>query len=175
MDKIILRKRIIDELKRMPSHWFPKLYRQLFLLPQWQTARVIAVTLNTRIELETEPIIRQANRQHKRVVVPKILPKRRMEFDYLNASSHLIFNQFGIREVANPNSVNRDQIDLFVVPGLGFALETHDRLGFGGGYYDRYLRTARGFKVALAMPPQLFNRPAWPVESTDVKLDLILR
>lgn len=66
-----------------------------------------------------------------------------------------------------------DQIDLFVVPGLGFTREGK-RLGRGGGYYDATLRAAsqRSRRVGLAFNDQVV--PVLPTTGDDVDMDLVV-
>ena len=173
MDKNDARRIIIHSLRSVSNRDY-HLYHRLFKLPQWRRAHVVAVTLSTSIELDTQPIIDYARQIDKQIVVPKIFPRRRMKFMRDDVKTHLRRNRLGILEPVEGAVVPKQQIDLVIVPGLGFALKTHDRLGFGGGYYDRYLKRCRAYKVALARPSQLFQQPFWPVESNDVKMDVIL-
>lgn len=62
------------------------------------------------------------------------------------------------------------EITLLVVPGLAFT-EDGKRLGYGGGYYDRYLQNYKGLKVALAYQEQICSD--LPTARHDMKLDRI--
>ncbi len=62
-------------------------------------------------------------------------------------------------------------IDLFLVPGLAFD-RMGRRLGRGGGHYDRALVTARGWKVGLALSPQIAKEDL-PEEQHDIRMDAI--
>ncbi len=61
--------------------------------------------------------------------------------------------------------------DLLIVPGLGFSY-TGDRIGRGGGFYDRYLEKYRGLKIGVAYCEQLVEEI--PTESHDVKVDFVV-
>ena len=79
-----------------------------------------------------------------------------------------------MREPTNASElVPVDQIDLFVVPGLGFTRDGK-RLGRGGGYYDATLRAGseRSRRVGLAFTDQIV--PSLPVIVDDVDMDLVV-
>ena len=60
------------------------------------------------------------------------------------------------------------------VPGLAFALDSHVRLGFGGGYYDRFLAKYNPKTVSLVSSPMQFASSEWPVEKTDIPIQTIV-
>lgn len=151
-----------------------RLYHALFATPQWQAAQTVATTLSGPLELPTQPIIDRAQAEGKVVAVPQTLPKRQMAFRPLTAKTTLITTKFGLQEPQDGVILAPQALDLIVVPGLRFA-PNGERLGFGGGYYDRYLPRTTGYKVALALPAQQVGQPTWPVESFDVLLDAVIK
>jgi len=177
MDKETLRQQTIQALATMPTDQreqaSQQLYAALEALPQWQTARTIATTISGDIELATQPIIAAAQAAGKTVAVPQTLPKRQMAFRPLTPTTTLVRTKFGLLEPQDGPVISPETFDLIVVPGLRFA-RGGERLGFGGGYYDRYLPKTVGFKVALALPAQQAMAPNWPVEDFDVLLDAVL-
>ena len=89
-----------------------------------------------------------------------------MDFVYFDDQTRLEKSDFGVWEVANPTEIN-NQLDLLLVPGLAFSKVSHDRLGFGGGYYDCFLAEHNCKTVSLVNSVMLFDTPAWPIEVTD--------
>lgn len=178
LTKAMLRQRTIQALIAMPAEQrqdaSAALYRQLFALPAWQTAQTIATTISGGFELATQPIIAQAHREGKTIAVPATLPKRQMAFHVVDDQTTFETSSFGLQEPVNGAIIEPAAFDLIIVPGLKFATATHERLGFGGGYYDRFLPQTTGFKVALALPAQQVTTPTWPVEDFDVLLDAVL-
>ncbi|KRN01715.1 5-formyltetrahydrofolate cyclo-ligase [Levilactobacillus senmaizukei DSM 21775 = NBRC 103853] len=149
------------------------LYQQLWDTQAWKSAVTIATTISGGFELPTKPIIDRAHAEGKTVAVPETLPKRQMAFHVLDDRTHLERTKFGLLEPTDGRVIAPEEFDLILVPGLMFAA-TRERLGFGGGYYDRYLPKTTATKVALAMPAQQAAQPLWPVESFDVLLDAVL-
>ena len=60
-----------------------------------------------------------------------------------------------------------------VVPGVAFTRDGR-RLGFGGGYYDRYLANYRGKTISLALPTQVADAGEWAREEHDQPVDQVL-
>lgn len=176
--KAVIRQQTIQALNTMPAALRQRasanLYRRLFALPAWQNAKRVATTISGGFELATQPIIDQAHAAGKTVAVPATLPHRQMAFHVVDRQTTFATSSFGLQEPVNGAIIEPAAFDLIVVPGLVFA-DTGERLGFGGGYYDRYLPQTTGFKVALALPAQQTRQPSWSVEPFDVLLDAVLK
>jgi 5-formyltetrahydrofolate cyclo-ligase len=124
---------------------------------EWQRAKVIGITISKFPEVETLKIIQKAWEQKKQVVVPKCYPEtREMKFRLLKNFSQLESVYSGLLEPieAETEQIESGKIDLLIVPGLAYTLQGH-RLGFGGGYYDRYLINFSGDTVSLAFDLQI--------------------
>ncbi|MBR1424950.1 5-formyltetrahydrofolate cyclo-ligase [bacterium] len=81
-------------------------------------------------------------------------------------------SNFGVMEPCS-KSVNADILDLVIVPAL-MADESGYRLGYGGGFYDRFLKTSEaGFKTIVAVPDELKIKRL-PVEDFDIKVDKVI-
>ncbi|NKE05096.1 MULTISPECIES: 5-formyltetrahydrofolate cyclo-ligase [Mesobacillus] len=148
--------------------------QQLFQTEEWMEASTIAITVSKAPEIDTFQIIRKGWEQGKRMVVPKCEPKtRQLNFRELKRFSELESVYYGLLEpiVSETESVSHDEIDLVVVPGIAFSNEGY-RLGFGGGYYDRFLANYQGNTVSLAFENQIV--PEVPVESHDIPVRKIV-
>ncbi|MFD1126126.1 5-formyltetrahydrofolate cyclo-ligase [Lentilactobacillus raoultii] len=177
-EKVMLRKQQLQKLsvfldQNKAGNVLQRLYRQLFLDPHFLKAKVIGVTLSMAGELPTQPIIDNAMLQEKQVVIPRTLPHRQMEFVVLDEATTFKTTKFGTREPIGGTVVPKSAIDLLIVPGLAFS-ENNDRLGFGGGYYDRFLADFKGSSIAVAAPPQFFKMPIWPIEQFDIKITKVI-
>lgn len=142
----------------------------LFASAQWHNAQVIAVVLSTAMELNTQPIITRAWAENKQIVVPKIINKQ-MIFVEFKSDSELRTGQLNIKEPVSNLTVDSDAIDLAIVPGLAFTRHG-GRLGYGAGYYDRFLVNFKGETVSLALNIQLLE--SLPMEPHDQKVAKIL-
>lgn len=151
------------------------IYKQLFASAEWQNATVIATTMSGNIELNTLPIIQQAGLENKTIVIPKTLPKWQMNFQIFDQNTKLVKSKFNVLEPENGKEVAKQQIDLILVPGLGFAQAGNFRLGFGGGYYDRFLSDYTGKTVSLVLSVQFFEQPVWPVEAHDIPVQSLIK
>ena len=148
----------------------------LYQSPEWQAAQTIGVTISSGTELATRPIIQHALAAGKRVAVPRCLPHRQMAFwDCLQPA--ITWQQSPFGRIWEPHTsqpaLAKEAIDLIVVPGLAFSPQ-HDRLGFGGGYYDRYLQDYQGVTVALMDTARQVAVADWPVEPTDVRIKFLI-
>ncbi|WP_461239366.1 5-formyltetrahydrofolate cyclo-ligase [Paucilactobacillus sp. N302-9] len=176
-NKVSERNRILNELQNLTFSQKKieeqQLMRQLGRLPEWQKSQMVGITLSQSFEINTSPIIRLALQQNKRVCVPRTLPHRQMQFFEFNKKLHFKKSKFGVNEPIDGIAVNKDDIDLMIVPGVCFTSQKQ-RLGFGGGYYDRYLVNFKGIKLTLALNEMFQLTATWPVEPHDILLDIVV-
>lgn len=155
-----------EKSERIASHFFSH--------PAWKKAEVIGMTISRPPEVDTYKIIEKAWQEGKRIAVPKCLPStREMEFRYLTDFSQLEKVYYGLLEpiVERTELVEPDGIHLLVVPGLAYSPDGY-RLGFGGGYYDRFLTGYKGETVSLAFSSQIVKE--LPTEEHDMPIGLII-
>jgi 5-formyltetrahydrofolate cyclo-ligase len=67
-----------------------------------------------------------------------------------------------------------NNVDLVIVPGLAFDISSNYRVGFGGGYYDRFLANYRGNTIALVPRAMKFEKADWDIEDHDIKIDKLI-
>lgn len=128
-------------------------------------------------EVDTRAVIESALASGKRVAAPRVLPlKHKMDFYEIGGMDDLTEGFKGILEPRRGVSSPLGTADLLgsvcLVPGLVFDAEGH-RIGYGGGYYDRFLQFYPGDKIALARSTQVSSNPL-PAESCDVPVDFIV-
>ncbi|MDO4814322.1 MAG: 5-formyltetrahydrofolate cyclo-ligase [Gemella sp.] len=117
-------------------------------------AKTIAITLAHKLEWDTSLIIEEVWKQGKQVCIPKTYPQGKMDFYIYDKETKLEKSAFGIDEPKDSKLVTKEEIDLIIVPGVVFDKEGY-RIGFGGGYYDRYLADYQGKTIALASKEQI--------------------
>lgn len=121
-------------------------------------------------EVNTTELIHTALSDGKRVAVPKIKEKI-MNFYYISDITELKTGFYGILEPETENPANETDA-LLVMPGLAFD-RTGNRIGYGGGYYDKYLaKQNTHWKAALAFELQIFEQ--LPCSLLDKKPDMII-
>ncbi|MBD5807164.1 5-formyltetrahydrofolate cyclo-ligase [Limosilactobacillus walteri] len=140
---------------------------------EWINAKTIATTLSQSFEIDTAPIILHARHKGQQIVVPRTLPNHQMEFVELNEDTDFDETSFGILEPHEGKVYSPDEIDLMVVPGVAFTASGH-RIGFGGGYYDRYLQHYNGPTISMALTTQLANENEWSPDEFDQHIDKVL-
>ena len=144
---------------------------QLFSHPAYRSANSIFGYLSYNQEVRTLPILRQAQRDGKRVAVPKVFGDT-MKFLWLDDLSDARPGAFGIPEPPEDAPEADDETALVLMPGLAFDREGR-RCGYGGGYYDRYLAAHPGHTLlALCYDFQLFER--LKTEEHDLPVDVVL-
>ena len=171
-----LRKQVLQEMKAIPQKQKNTMDRaltdRLVHHPFYQEAKVIATYLSFPHEFQTQGLIDQALRDGKKVMIPKTYPKGRMEFVVYDPQQ-LVKTSFGLLEPqGNLEVVDASQIDLIHVPGLAFTTEGY-RIGYGGGYYDRYLENFAGHSLSTIYPCQVqeFNSEDHDIPVQEVLID----
>ena len=153
-----LRKQVLQEMKTLSQEQkqaMDQVLTERFLQhPFYQEAKVIATYLSFPHEFQTQELIEQALKDGKKVLIPKTYPKGRMEFVVYDPQQ-LVKTSFGLLEPQGDlDVVEPSQIDLIHVPGLAFTTEGY-RIGYGGGYYDRYLEHFAGQSLSTIYPCQI--------------------
>lgn len=113
---------------------------------EYKEAKVIATYLAMPHEYQTGLIIKQALKDGKTVLIPKTYPKGKMIFVEYNPKE-LVRSSFGLLEPQSDLAVDKSVIDLIHVPGVAFNKEGY-RIGYGGGFYDRYLSDYQGYSFS---------------------------
>ncbi|GIP39982.1 5-formyltetrahydrofolate cyclo-ligase [Paenibacillus sp. J31TS4] len=140
---------------------------------------VLLAYLPVRSELDLTPLYEWAWEQGLPIAAPRVVPgTKRMQAHRLRSLAETETGRWGLREprpdcpVAAPA-----EIGCVLMPGLAFDREG-GRLGYGGGYYDRYLAALRlemgrlPLLIAPAFEVQLLERV--PMEEHDIRLDAVL-
>ena len=153
-----LRKQVLQEMKDIPREQKQSidqaLTEGLLQHPFYQEANTIATYLSFPHEFQTQELIEQALKDGKKVLIPKTYPKGRMDFVVYDPQQ-LVKTSFGLLEPqGNLEIVDVSKIDLIHVPGLVFTTEGY-RIGYGGGYYDRYLKHFSGHTLSTIYPCQI--------------------
>ncbi len=120
-------------------------------------------------EVSTDMLIEKAVLMKKKTLLPRSNEDGTLSLVLYNGKFRK--GLFGIKEPDGEEIVDYKEPDLIIVPGLAFSKDG-SRLGFGKGYYDRFLEKSRGYKIGICYSFQLL--PKIPAESFDIPLDAIV-
>ncbi|GJM30102.1 MAG: 5-formyltetrahydrofolate cyclo-ligase [Cyclobacteriaceae bacterium] len=125
-------------------------------------------------EIDTFPIIEYLRKHYPavRIAVPKVVQEHTLDHYLLTDRTKLELNLWGIPEPANATAIPLDQIDLVVTPMVIFDRAGH-RVGYGKGYYDRFLAKCRPDTRKIGL---CYFEPVEQIdfESTDIAMDVVV-
>ncbi|MFN7991315.1 MAG: 5-formyltetrahydrofolate cyclo-ligase [Candidatus Micrarchaeia archaeon] len=153
-----------DEAGRMSD----AITAELLSRPRFKEAKTVGLYLPKGNEVDTRRIIREALAMGKEVVVP--VTDHMITFHPFSSFDDLHPGKFGILE-PKARIAPRGEPDLVIVPGVSFGLCMH-RLGYGKGYYDRYLSTSSAYRVGICYDFQVVER--LPSHEDDQRMDEII-
>lgn len=122
--------------------------------------------LVARRELDTRPFIDAVMEHGGRIALPRVVPEgaaRRLTHHPFTTAGALVMGRWGLREpAADAPTVSPNDLAVVVVPGLAFDRRGH-RLGYGAGFYDRFLDQTGAFRLGVTLESYLTKRlPAAP-------------
>lgn len=160
---------------KLREQWDNIIFDRLVNSEQYKNAGIIFAFVSFRSEVDTHRIIKRALADNKIICVPKIRSKDTgIELYRIISMNDLEKGYFGILEPSeNCLEVDSRAIDLILMPGAAFD-RNGGRLGYGRGYYDRFLEgmDIRVQKLALAYHFQVLDRV--PTDKFDVPVDAII-
>jgi len=178
MEKKELRKKAKRQITSVSVPYFhecnQKILEKVLDLTAWKEAKTVGVTISRKMEIDTINLIEEGWRAQKIIVVPKTIKEtKQMEFYQLRSWDMLEETYAGLLEpiTAGERPVKKEVIDFLVVPGLAFDLKGY-RIGFGGGYYDRFLTDYKGTTCAMALNEQIFE--SVPHDTYDIPVQVIV-
>ena len=144
----------------------------VFSMPEFVEAEAVYCYMEFNQEIITHPIITKSWEMGKRVAAPKVVGDD-MEFYYIRSFEDVTPGYMGILEPVD--TVPADEKKAFVImPGLAYDLD-FNRIGYGGGFYDRFLASHREysfFKTAIVYDFQIFDH--FDTEEFDIPVDAIV-
>jgi 5-formyltetrahydrofolate cyclo-ligase len=173
---------IRNEVKRMlknmghelHAEWSNKIAETLFETDYWQEANTIGLTVSKGFEVDTKSLFFRCWQEKKKTAVPKCDPNiKEMEFREIKSFDQLENVYLDLQEpiFEQTTLITPKEIDLLIVPGICFDRRGH-RIGYGGGYFDRYLHKYANVTIALAFSFQIVEEV--PIESHDIPVDIII-
>lgn len=179
MNKNIIRKEIaklrsnlkLEDKKILDKRIFNFLIESDF----YKKAKRIFIYVSYKNEVDTREIIQYSLKNNKIIYVPKInIEDKTMRAIRIHSLNELYVNKYGILEpIIVDKNYNELYFDLIVTPGIAFD-KLGNRIGYGGGYYDKYLSTLENKidKIALAYEFQVIDNII--AEKHDIKVDCLI-
>jgi 5-formyltetrahydrofolate cyclo-ligase len=148
---------------------------RFFSLKEYCNAKNILIYYPFRSEIDTTVIVRKALAEGKRVILPRVSGKELQLFYVKNIEKDLEPGAYGIMEPDRGSCApaRYTDPDLAVVPGVGFDRQKN-RLGYGGGFYDRLLPKLSKNVKKIALCFQLQITDLLPSSAYDIKVDKVI-
>lgn len=171
-----IRSAITARRKALDPGWLESTSREvsnnLQTLGAFRTAKFVALYMAVGGEVNLETLFHACWKLGKRTCIPVFNTGTKLyEMAEISKDTTCRKSRYGILEPVSPTLVPVDQIDLMAVPGVAFD-PSGNRLGRGGGYFDRLLEEFRGCTAAVAFDFQIL--PDIPVEAHDRPVQYIV-
>lgn len=176
MTKAQLRKEVDLKRRALKPEWVASASRRIVELlqstPDFQQADSIALYKAIAGEVELEALFTTCWEQGKRTSIPVFnAAERTYELTAITRKTRFKTGHYGIQEPETVSRIPVESLDLMIVPGVAFDA-AGNRLGRGGGYYDRLLHGFPGTALAVAFDFQVY--PHIPYGAHDVPVDGIV-
>lgn len=169
IDKAALRTRMRMVRDMVDDHLMRsvQLWAEVAELPEYRRAKSVMAFVGFSGEPDTDPLFARLGVEGKRLLLPRVEATGIVPAD---GDWPLVASKFGVQEPTGP-AVDVGEIDFVIVPGLAFTV-AGDRLGYGQGYYDRFLPTVAAPNAGVCFADQLVDE--MPVTAHDVRVDAVI-
>ena len=164
-EALLARKEILN--KEEKSH---KICETIRNHPKFIESKSIAFYKALKNEVSLEEVIDYALMLGKKVSVPKVEDNHLVFYEITDQEDYIL-SPFHVPEPVGDDSKRIEEFDLIFVPGVVFDKKLH-RMGFGKGYYDRFLKDKNVYKIGVCFQEQI--RESIPVNEEDISMDEIV-
>ena len=158
----MVRDLVDDHLMRSVELW-----RRVAELPEYRDASSVMAFVGFKGEPDTDPLFALVRADGKRLLLPRVEGGLIVVAD---GDGPMATSRFGVSEPQGP-ALDPAEVGFVIVPGLAFTV-AGDRLGYGAGYYDRFLPTVHVPNVGVCFDEQIVDE--LPVEPHDVRVDRVI-
>ncbi|MEZ0536143.1 5-formyltetrahydrofolate cyclo-ligase [Caldicellulosiruptoraceae bacterium PP1] len=177
MTKNELRKKALCKRKQLNSDYKNLcdkiIFQRLLIYLKNKQINNIFIYLNLVNEVDTKHIINYFLIQKINVYVPKIIDNKEMVAIKIDKDTEYKKNSLKINEPLEGIQISPEKLDLCIIPIVGFD-ENCNRLGFGRGYYDRFLKRTPMSCLRIGLAYEVQKCKAIPIEKHDITLDCII-
>lgn len=147
----------------------------LVTMPCYQESQHIACYLARKDEIDTQPLIDRIWRDGKQCYMPVLSQQRENHLDFVpyRSDDHLRLNRYKILEPDHTTHYPIEKLQLIIIPLVGFD-QQGNRLGMGGGYYDRTFEHLRHQCQLVGLAYDVQEIEQLPTDSWDIGLDAIV-
>ncbi len=140
---------------------------------EYKNAKVIAIYKSFGTEVDTDNLIEYSIKLEKAIALPRVINNELKFYKIKSLQESFIKSKFGVEEpIENEaNYIEKANIDLVIVPGLLFDKE-NNRLGYGKGYYDRFLEKGEFETIGICFDEQIL--PQIPITENDIKIKKVI-
>lgn len=156
--------------KKQRAEYSKKIAARLFQTEIYKSSEHIMCYAAYNCEVETDEICRRILADGKKLYLPRCIEKGKMLACRVEKLNGLRTGMYGIPEPAG-EGVDADILELVIVPASAFD-RNMNRMGYGGGYYDRFLPVTGAKRCALAFSSQEVQKAGF--EATDAQMDMII-
>ena len=148
------------------------IFNKLTQLEVFENSKVLFIYVSRNTEVDTIKIIKHAIELDKTVCVPKCFENSQMKAYEIKSLEDLEKGSFNILEPKSYcKEINKSEIELAVIPCVTCDVD-NNRLGYGKGFYDRFLESTTMKKVCLCRKKVLQEKI--PVDNNDVRMDIVV-
>ena len=158
----LVREMVDDRLLRSVQLW-----AAVAALPEYAAASTVMAFKGFGTEPDTDPLFARVAAEGKRLLLPRIENRAIVVCD---ADGPMARSRIGVEEPQGP-ALPFDVVDFVIVPGLAFTPDGY-RLGYGGGFYDRFLAEVAAPNAGVCFAEQIV--PELPVEAHDVAVQRVI-
>lgn len=174
-EKQLLRAKLRARLEALPEEYIRvsriKAGENVLAMPEFRRAKSVFTYVSTEKEPDTLALIKTGLAEGKRIYVPKIRGKGLMDAVEIRSLCELSEGAFGLQEPEDGAAVRKSEIELAIIPCLSVTVRG-ERLGHGGGFYDRFFADAQISGIILCSERMLSEK--LPLSPFDVRFGTVV-
>ena len=176
MDKTILREKYLRLRKQIDNKEEKSriIKDRLIKLDEYLNSKKVGIYYSMDQEVDTKPIIEDLLDRKKEVYLPKVVGENMIFIKIDSLDFEKEKSSFGVTEpILNEKSILEDDLDLLIIPGICFDL-SKNRVGYGKGFYDRYIGEKNIIKISLCFDKQVLINDTIQINTNDKKMDIVV-
>ena len=167
-DKYLKIRKEINKVNR--EKYNNEIFKKIINLKEYKESKLVLIYVSLKDEVDTFRLIKHSLEIRKGVAVPKCVGNN-IEFYYIQNLNELEKGKFNILEPKTDRKVIEFNNSICIIPGVAFDKEL-SRIGYGKGFYDRFLKNYCGIKIGLAYRECICEKIDNDIN--DVKIDIII-